>query len=132
MRTLTESGTLIQIDEVGRRTRAMRLTFDPPCQCPAATPLYETPTGSGVRCAVERSVLSAKLDPSSLQSFCFGEYAQCPSWIAQKEWIDEGLRSSLLDQPNRAMEDRRREWEELGVEVELPGEIEVTHYHRDD
>jgi hypothetical protein len=119
---------LLQINDPGRRTRARRLTFDPPCQCPAAIPVFETPRGSGVHCGVEDNTLTAAADPSSLESFCFGQYVLCPSWEQAKRWEQEG-RGEERDKP---FAERQREYAEMGVHVERSQEVEVTHYHYDE
>jgi hypothetical protein len=130
---------LLQITEQGRRTRALRLTFDPPVACPAATAIFETERGSGVRCAIERNTLTAVSDPQSLTGFCFGsgevvapdlpsDYKRCPTWIAQKEWIEEGLRTEKVDD-KRGMIDTRTYREDL---VEMNRDLEVTHFYPDE
>lgn len=131
---------LLQITEQGRRTRALRLTFNPPVVCPAAQPIYESAKGSGVRCMIERSVLVAATDPQSITGFCFGDgrgvvapdlpsdYKRCPSWITHKEWVEEGLRTDPADD-KRGMIDTDRYRSDL---VEMEREVSVTHYYTED
>jgi hypothetical protein len=126
------SGSL-QINEPGRRTRARRLAFNPPVVCPAAMPLFETPEGAGVRCAVDRNTLTALRDPQSLDTFCFGNYAMCTSWQMEKEWVAEGHHRHVTEQSNEGdREKRRKEWEELGVQVEVVDQVEVTRFEEPD
>lgn len=87
----------LRVNDPGRRTRARQLVFDPKPECPAALALAETRGGSGVRCAIEQAVLTAQGDPSSLASFCLGNYRVCPTWAFEKERIEEGRRIAAAD-----------------------------------
>lgn len=119
---------LLQISDPGRRTRAVRLTFNPPIRCPAGQPVYESREGSGCRCPIEENTLTALRDPQSLTAFCFSQYEMCTSWQGQKEWIAEGLRSKQTDD-RRGMIDGNK-WREEQFEMER--EVEVTHFVPED
>jgi hypothetical protein len=118
----------VRVDEPERRTQARRLTFDPVVRCPAGTPVFETRGGSGCRCGIEGTTLTAKSDPSSLVTFCLGEYHLCTTWEAEKLRIEEGRMSGLLDyDPDRERAARQSdEWKETLVE-QAP-EIEITRF----
>lgn len=115
---------LLQINDPGQRTKARRLTFNPPVVCPAGMPIFETAEGAGCRCVVEQNTLTALRDPQSLTAFCFGDYQMCTSWQSQKEWVAEGLRSELGDD-RRGMIDGKRWREDM---IEMNRELEVTHF----
>lgn len=115
---------LLQINERVRRTRARRLTFDPPVVCPAGTPVFETNTGSGCHCAIEKNTLTALRDPDSLSTYCFGNYAMCTSWQTEKVWIEDGLYGDAADDM-RGMIDGKRYREDL---VHQNRDLEVTHF----
>lgn len=119
---------LLQIRDPGRRTRAKRLTFNPPVACPAGTPIFETESGSGCRCAIEKNTLTALRDPQSLDEWCFGNYAMCTTWQTEKAWIEEGLRSDAADD-RRGMIDTEAYREDL---VRMNPELEVTHFYPDE
>lgn len=114
----------VHVEEQGRKTRAARLTFDPPVVCPAGTPIYETARGSGCRCAIEQNTLTAKDDPQSLVSFCFSAYVFCATWREEKLRIEEGTVEPLAERVDKVPS---RE-EILGVEIERPEEVEVTYF----
>jgi hypothetical protein len=113
-------------DEHGRRTRALRLTFDPAVTCPAGTAIHETPEGSGCRCAIERNTLTALRDPSSLLGYCLSDYSACPTWQAEKQHVEAGHRRALLDMPDleRTAADELRK---LGGTIEYEP-VEYTDY----
>lgn len=116
--------SLLQIRDPGQRTKARRLTFDPPIACPAGTPIFETQHGSGCRCGIEQNTLTVLRDPDSLRMFCFDNYAMCTSWQAEKAWIEEGLHGEVSED-RRGMVDGKRYREDL---VHQNSEIEVTRY----
>lgn len=129
----------LKVREQGRRTRANRLTFDPPVKCPAGIPVFESEEGSGCFCTIERNRLTALRDPSSLQSFCFdngtrglsmaesGDYKQCPSWQMQKDWEQKFFGDAADDKSG--MIDTSRYRSDL---VEQQREVEITTYHHPD
>lgn len=98
------------------------MTFTPVPRCPAADPLYETPHGTGVRCAIECNTLTAGTDPSSLMVFCFDRYDLCSSWESEKRRIEEGRRADAQEAEDEAIRAKMREMRELDSEVE------VTHF----
>lgn len=117
---------VLLVDEHGRRTRALRLTFDPHVVCPAGSAIHETPEGAGCRCAVERSTITALRDPSSLMSYCLGDYASCPSWQAEKQHVERGFVAELLDMADPAQTAAGR-MRQLGGEIEYEP-IEYTDF----
>jgi hypothetical protein len=83
----------IRSRESNARTRLqMKRVFDVRPVCPAAYPIAETAHGSGVRCRIEQSTLTADTDPASMAFGCLGPYTRCPSWRAMRdaEWARRG------------------------------------------
>jgi hypothetical protein len=112
--------------EAGRPTRAIRLTFNPKVTCPAGDPVYESPEGSGVRCAIERNTLSALRDPSSLLTFCLSRYDSCPTWELEKRRVADRIARELADDRSDQIERPP-----LPAAVSLGGETEVTYFEGD-
>ena len=68
--------------------------------CPAARLVaIESERGIIVRCGIEHSHVTSKLDPSTLVNRCFDDpgYQGCTSWRADKERIWEGRRPLVGD-----------------------------------
>lgn len=70
-------------------------------------------------------MLSALREPSSLFAFCMGGYALCTTWEREKQRIEQGRMTSLLDE--KPPEDVRRFREDL---VERSETVEVTTYYQ--
>lgn len=108
----------LRVTDPGRRTRAQRLAFNLTPVCPAATPVYETARGAGVRCSVERNTLKALDDPSALAHFCCGNYVLCTSW----QWAkNEGWKDGVPD-------DRPAPKLDASELIEMNRELAVTHF----
>lgn len=75
---------------------------------------------------VERSTISALRDPSSLMSYCLGDYATCPSWHLEKQRIEAGGAKELLDRPDPDQTAASR-MRELGGSIDYEP-IEYTDY----
>lgn len=41
--------------------------------------------GPAVECRIEDSEITAGTEPSSLVSYCMGNYTECPTWRADRE-----------------------------------------------
>ena len=65
--------------------------------CPAAEPVAMVATGSGCRCRIEDHVITTGSEPSTLASYCFGDYTACSTWRTDKKnrWAEKSNRDLL-------------------------------------
>lgn len=65
--------------------------------CPAGMFIAETPGGPAVRCWVEKEVIMARDNPTSLANFCCDEYTKCPTWRAEKKRVQEAKKPLVVE-----------------------------------
>lgn len=100
-------------------------------QCPAGTAVG----GDGCVCAIERLRIDGRRNPDSIQAFCLGEYTACPTWRAERDRIDAGEKTELVDRKPidhadvRARVERMHERRERARDL-LTSDTEEGRQHR--
>jgi hypothetical protein len=81
----------------------MPRVFDMEAACPAGAAIAETSQGSGCRCRVEHTSLTATNNPSSLIRYCLSRdgYKFCPTWRSEKDRIEAGRVAPLVEDSGR-------------------------------
>lgn len=84
-------------------------------QCPAGATIHEAAGGTGCVCQITHNLMTSRLNPSTLASYCFSSdgYRECPTWVADKKEMErtKTIRDLLNRQGDRVgghPEDRER------------------------
>lgn len=87
LRFLVPGGDVLRrgAEDGRRRLRESRLFRRREVECPAGCYVGATPHGSGCYCRLESTLITEGENPSSLASFCFGDYTRCPTWRAERD-----------------------------------------------